>query len=453
MWSEKPKVIMTCFAGRKRNMDILLKYIDVLHKQGDVSEFHIWNFTRDPKDEKWLTETFSPVFYDFVSEPNEVIPDDVEYVIASSYDYMKTPLVLKKGCETKIEFKAYSDAHILLTNKTTCEDVAEICIGGWNNSVSVIRRSKQGKSVSSYACNYMCWLEKWTELNIIYSNDKTITVQHKGRDALSMKVDTDDVDELCINVASWGDRKTIWKYKKPEPERVEDGEINKANTQTLKNTYSKVFTVHDKSKWLEYYHHYTQRRYPNHVIIKCDDDIVFMDTQEFSGFIKRRIENSTSILAFPSIVNNGVCAYHQQQLGLIPRTLSTFPYDTLCGKLWENGQLCQNLHEFFIDTCESWLTKARAVNVKTISQPIGDRISINCFAIKSEFLYIYQEIGNDDEKELTVTMTQKHSKEHYIDPHFTVAHLGFYKQRETGLDEDLILTKYSKLADTFLCAS
>lgn len=40
----------TCFAGRKRNMDLLLVYTDRLYSMGLLDEMHIWDFSRDPKD-------------------------------------------------------------------------------------------------------------------------------------------------------------------------------------------------------------------------------------------------------------------------------------------------------------------------------------------------------------------------------------------------------------------
>lgn len=438
---ESAKVIMTCFAGRKKNMDILTRYVDALYKQGSINEFHIWNFTRNPMDEKWLTENFGSVYYDYYSDPSEIQSSDAQYTVSHSYNYIKTPLMLTKGGDVKLSFKAHSDAHILLTSTITQDDIAEICIGGWDNSKSVMRRRRQGPVVDAYACHNVCSIMRWSEVTLTYETSGMLLVSHNGKVIMSMRVG--GADQLFVNVASWGQQKTIWKYENAEQIQP------KTNTRD----YVKLYTVHNKGKWLEYYHHYTQKRYPNHVIIKCDDDIVFIDTKEFDGFVQRRIANKQNMLAFPSIVNNGVCAFNQQKLGLIPKYVDTFPYDVVCGKLWGDGKLCQRVHEFFTETHETWLSKARSLSNQNIQHPLGDRISINFFAITSDFLHIFQEIGNDDEHELTVTMPKKHSKGHYIDPQLTVAHLGFFKQRETGLDEEEALQKYSVLADKFLSSS
>ena len=47
--------------------------------------------------------------------------------------------------------QAKTDVHVVLAPGETGSNVIEIVIGGWNNGQSVIRRGKQGTSISSYA--------------------------------------------------------------------------------------------------------------------------------------------------------------------------------------------------------------------------------------------------------------------------------------------------------------
>jgi hypothetical protein len=70
------KVILTCFAGRRRNMEILLAYTDELHSRGLLEEVHIWNFSRNKRDSDWLGREIqrSP------------------FVCISGYDYRSTGL-------------------------------------------------------------------------------------------------------------------------------------------------------------------------------------------------------------------------------------------------------------------------------------------------------------------------------------------------------------------------
>ena len=53
------KVIWTCFAGRQRYLEILLRYIRYFLSKGLIHECHLWNYTRNPQDEDWLRQEFS----------------------------------------------------------------------------------------------------------------------------------------------------------------------------------------------------------------------------------------------------------------------------------------------------------------------------------------------------------------------------------------------------------
>lgn len=209
--------------------------------------------------------------------------------------------------------------------------------------------------------------------------------------------------------------------------------------------YVKVMYPNRANGWLDYYRHYTTERYPDHVIIKCDDDVVFIDVDGFEGFIQRRLENKDDLLASASIVNNGVCAHLQEKDGLI-QGLGHFPYDVLCGKLWEDGHLAQRLHKYFVEHKDEWLGKARSMAPEIFRQPIGDRISINFFAICSKDLCIFQEIGNDDEHQLSVVMPRNKQRHNYVDKAFVVAHLSFFRQRYTGLSEEACQEMYESIA-------
>lgn len=407
----QPKVIITCFAGRQRNLEIMLKHIEKLYNSGSMYEFHMWNFTRNADDELWINTTF-PGARSNTNEQLEI----------ASYSYIPTAHTIRcDGGQVPIRFKGAHDAHIGLFDDTdTC--VAEVCLGGWGNSMSVIRKTEQGDNVETFA-GLICNPFEFVEV-VLQIENGILKVVHNHKIILKLPLESRD-SPLKIKVAAW-EANVTWDLRAaPDP------------------SYVKVFNVANKQSWLEYYSHYTPERYPNHVIIKCDDDVVFIDTETFDAFIERRIQNTDGLLAFPSIINNGVCAYHQQQLGIIPETLDTFPYDTLNGKLWENGLLCQRLHEYFLDNTDEWLQKARTMTVDKILHPIGDRISINFFAILSQDLHYFQEIGSDDEFELSINLAKKTQRHHYIDTHFTVSHLAFHRQRETGLDEALMLSRYA----------
>ena len=46
--------IVTIFAGRKPNLEILLKYLRVALETRTINEVHLWNYTRNEDDEVYI---------------------------------------------------------------------------------------------------------------------------------------------------------------------------------------------------------------------------------------------------------------------------------------------------------------------------------------------------------------------------------------------------------------
>jgi hypothetical protein len=222
------------------------------------------------------------------------------------------------------------------------------------------------------------------------------------------------------------------------------------NVSTLQFPFVKLFNVRDKKHWTEYYRHYSSQEYPDHVIIKCDDDVVYIDVDGFPGFIERRLE-SPHLLIFPSIINNGVAAHYQQNAQVLPieeGPLPRLPLPPECGDLWDSGSMCQALHEYFLLNEEKFVAMSSSLKEENAwSQlPRGHRVSINFFAILSRDLdAVYQTIGTDDEMELSVNMPLALGMDTLMDMRFVVSHLSFFRQRDTGLDLEKTLNGYRGL--------
>ena len=283
--TNRKKVIWTCFAGRKHNLSVLLRYVLALIERNIVDECHLWNFTRKPEDDRWLRENFS--------EPIQ----------------------------------------------------------------------------------------------------------------------------------------------------------SQQNADESKNKI-KLINVKNKRSWSEYYRHYTKERYENHIIIKCDDDVVYIDIDQFEKFLKNTENSPDSLLAFPSIINNAVCANFQQEAGFLDvekSGLGEFPFGIKQGRLWGNGCLAERLHHHFIDNIEEYRSLSKGMGARDVKK--GIRISINLFAILSKDLDIFKTIGRDDEHDLTVIKTVSTNRHNHIDLSCFVAHLAFSKQRVTGMNEKNVLERYSRMAD------
>ena len=70
-----------------------------------------------------------------------------------------------------------------------------------------------------------------------------------------------------------------------------------------------IMSVKDKSTYKEYYQYYTRERYPEEdtILIKCDDDIVYIDVVKFQKFIELRPRDVDSLFVSPFVINNHVC--------------------------------------------------------------------------------------------------------------------------------------------------
>lgn len=203
-----------------------------------------------------------------------------------------------------------------------------------------------------------------------------------------------------------------------------------------------IFFPKNKKNWDEYYQYYTPDKFdPMDVIIKCDDDIVFMDIAQFDAFIKRKRELIQYPLAFPSIINNRVCAFAQRMYGFIDP--DQFTNDVLTS-LWTSSTICAYLHDFFINNFKPLLEFSRKFSYYVFDE--SEMININFFAVLGKDLIIFKNVpGHNDEKYLS-----EETGTHYIDMSFIVSHLSFHAQRLDGFDDKLYQSKYSELADKYL---
>jgi len=198
--------------------------------------------------------------------------------------------------------------------------------------------------------------------------------------------------------------------------------------------------------WENYYEYYGDGEYTNDVIIKCDDDIVFMDLDQLSNYLSYVRKKQECGLVFANTINNGVAAYVQQEMfNLIPKTLMQLelPEGGFCGSLWESGKKAETLHRYFLHHREEFLHKCRgftecAVNIYT-------RFSINFFACRGKFWPTIKDCGDDDERNLTVDFVQSRGLINVMYPAFVVAHLTFGRQTDT-FDSHFIRKLYKNVA-------
>jgi hypothetical protein len=96
------RTVAFTFAGRKAVMSNLIQDMKVMLSQGTISEWHVWNFSRNDSDNHWLNETFSehPVLF--------TTSDSVEYL----------PFLRDLSDDIAILFQGSNDAHLMINGSS-----------------------------------------------------------------------------------------------------------------------------------------------------------------------------------------------------------------------------------------------------------------------------------------------------------------------------------------------
>jgi hypothetical protein len=220
---------------------------------------------------------------------------------------------------------------------------------------------------------------------------------------------------------------------------------NESDARYLKKacTDFKIFSVTDKSNYGEYYKYYTSERFPDPltVIVKCDDDIVFIDTSAFDEFIKARRHDADAILMSPAVINNPVCGVIQIQRGVLPGLKRTD-----CGM---DASSANKFHKQFLKNPRRFITECRKTNrFSELPTEAQYRFNINFIAVLAkdlDILFQNEFVAIDDEQFLGITAPLFYKRNIVIDLHFIVCHMAFTSQREQGYDETRHLEKYCAL--------
>jgi len=199
----------------------------------------------------------------------------------------------------------------------------------------------------------------------------------------------------------------------------------------------------------------------NTVLLKIDDDIVYIDTGGFRDFVQHTLENPDMFVVHANIVNNPVTAYYQahhsskiaEELPALldyPEDTCNYPNDTkncFGDPLVHSPTLTAALHGLFqSDPGEfSWQPDGNDSSCLVFQPPNASiagqgRFSINFFGARwaawdkvERFVALYPA---QDEVAITVEATLNGEVECIFTP-FSVAHYAFSFQRLHGLKDDL----------------
>ena len=392
--------IFSIFAGRQYNIEILQKYLQKALELNIIDEVHFWNNTRNTNDEDYL-KTISNLKRTSSTGCGNYI--------------LITPIISNNSFELNV--KASNDIHVKITNMDT---EYEIVLGGWGNTKSVIRENNN--EIFNFDKENIADINNYNTFNFIIENN-ILNVIKNNELIISQKIKNNfEIKNIYFKTGH-----------------------NSVGDLTYNTTQNKGFYFMDtcEKSWKNYYNYYNDKKFENDIIIKCDDDIVFIDLYKLPKFIEF-IKHNEYDLVFANTINNGVSAYFQQtKYNLIPKDLMNleYPLNGLCGSLWESGKKAEILHNHFIENYNKFLDyeyNNEIIQIKT-------RFSINFFGYKGKNWNKIVDCYTDDEYNLTVSFVQNRNFKNILYSDFYVSHLSFYKQNQTGINLNELINNYYNL--------
>jgi hypothetical protein len=240
----------------------------------------------------------------------------------------------------------------------------------------------------------------------------------------------------------------FWIFTKVHDDSVYIENIAKNASRYKVFTPGREYTQYDA--YYEYYLNSTEYD-DNDILLKCDDDIVFIDVHKFDEYVYMIKENG---LYFPNIVNNDVGAYFQNKFHVHKYVFTAKDImhinSTKSLSNWHKHKYqAMYVHSLFLENHHKFSIPRR--------EPVRyhGRISINffgaTFGVAKKYLRAFFTYGaHDDEPFLTHTVYNYISNySNFIKLNFNVVHFAFGQQRNEEMDL-FLLPMYKEFAKSFL---
>jgi hypothetical protein len=204
-----------------------------------------------------------------------------------------------------------------------------------------------------------------------------------------------------------------------------------------------------KTDWSPFYKTISSISKDNDIIIKCDDDILFIDIFQLKDAINDRYNDKESFLIHCNCINNGVCAYYQSELfPNVKEKLKIFPIGGILGILFEKPEVALALHIQFTNDLLSSFDNINNYIIK--DQCINTRISINFILINGADVKYLNNVSYHDEYELSSLIPETLCRYNKIYGNCITSHLSYSYQDKILLKNNNIINNYSKIRDMYI---
>lgn len=407
-------VILITFAGRQKRMEILTQYVHAAMDAGIIDEWHVWDFTRSHEDHEWVNRTFGAVRY-----------------MGANAGYQANGSVSPKQ-PLRMSASITNDLHVAIVPNDDSENFYELVIGGWGNTHSAMRKLPRAGLANFDRNNAAPMWHKPTPAILSPGTANQVVVS----------IDSDGVPTLHVNNVLLG-RFPELNLTAGAQTMVRGGWGGNLELEGVRSRVQRfIGNPGEQIPYWQAYDYYARRlkTFQDSIFLKCDDDIVYLDVDKLGDFVEFRRNNPNYVVVSANVVNNGVCAFFQQQAGSIPASVGDFerPPGGFGGSLWLSAEKATLLHDHFLSTRDQRLPLPAKVVDWT------ERQSINFIAWLGRDLVHMALPKGDDEKALTVDLPELLGRPTAIYSDFMVSHLSFGPQ-EQGLDVERLIAAYDAL--------
>jgi hypothetical protein len=177
------------------------------------------------------------------------------------------------------------------------------------------------------------------------------------------------------------------------------------------------------------------------IYIRFDDDVVWMESDTIEKIARKRLEDNSSFIISPLVINNAVCTnilINQEKISGRPY-VKAYAFDEVG---WVSPYYASHLHNEFIKKIKN--NKVDSMRVSDV--PVAtNRFSINCISWLGEtFANFGGVVLGDEEEFLSCIKPIALGKSNLIVGDAIVAHFSFYTQRGY-LDQTDILERYAEI--------
>lgn len=86
---------------------------------------------------------------------------------------------------------------------------------------------------------------------------------------------------------------------------------------------------------------------PDVLYVRIDDDVCWMSHDCLSKLVQFRMDNPEHFLVYANIVNNNICSYLHQAMGVMSRNSASLTYESSCGDSMANPEVACEAHDCF----------------------------------------------------------------------------------------------------------